>query len=456
MKQKRLFALGAILLTGITAISLVGCGDTGNTGNAGSGNKNPYEISASLGYEGSDGEFLTSVTEQKSELKLLYEEAKEAGYEKSYLDFLKEYGISSSSATASVNRAVTSSVSIVCEFTKITYTQGWFGGGTQKHETTVTSAGSGVIYSLNKEAGDAYVITNYHVVCSSESGVTEKICLSPVVYLYGSEITSRAMTAEYVGGAMDYDIAVLKIEGNEFLKNSAARAVTVGDSDAVTVGETAYAVGNAKGEGTSVSRGVVSVLAEYIDIESADGSKKINLLEMRTDAPINHGNSGGGLYNEAGQLIGIVNAKYEDSGVDGIGYAIPANLAIPLAQNIIDNSKTNSAKGAMRATLGITVQVTDSKAVYDETYGKTYVMETITVQEVTGSAVSGKVKANDVVYSVRINDGEKKIVTRLHMVTNTLFDVRKGDTVTLELYRDGTLETVTISFTEDAQFTLYH
>ncbi len=453
MKKRAYISIACTALAGLFALSLGGCFDGGTSGNA----KNPYEIAGSLGYDGTQEEFLAGGTGSSTEIRKLFDEAKADGYQGSFVDFLKELNIGlSGDDSAQVNSALTSVVSILCPFKKIEYIRTDFFGTVQKQEKTVTSAGSGVIYSLDKAAGNAYIITNYHVVYSSDSGVEEKLCQSPMIYLYGGETASGMIEATYVGGAMDYDLAVLKVESSEVLKNSAATAASAMDSDAIAVGERVYAIGNAKGDGISVSSGVVSVDKEYIDIKSADETRTLSLLEIRTDATVNHGNSGGGLFNADGKLIGIVNAKREEDGVEGMGYAIPSNLAVAIVQNVIDNSAVNQSLGAARATLGITMKIQSSKCVYNEDTCRTYIMETLVVDSVTkGSVSEGKLNTGDVLYSIKVGDGKEKIITRMHIPSTELFNVRKGDTVTIVVLREDVPVSVELMFDEDSKFTVY-
>ena len=386
----------------------------------------------------------------------LYQEAKEDGFEGTFVDFLKEIGYTVNvDSSVSVGTAVQSVVAIDCVFERELTNPPIPDMAPQE----VTYSGAGVIYSLDKEAGDAYIITNYHVVYEQSSVGDETIphiSDDIRVYLYGEEYLDQYITAEYVGGAMDYDIAVIRIEDSERLKNSAARAVTAGDSDQLTAGETVYAIGNAAGAGTTVTRGVVSVPAEYIDILSADESKTLSLLEIRIDAAINHGNSGGGLFNLDGTLVGIVNARSEESGIRDFGYAIPINLAIGVAQNIIDNSFKNTDKGAYRATLGVTVQVSARTSIYDEESGSSYVVEKITVKEVTpDTPAAGKLEVGDLITGIRILGGTEKTVTRLHTVTSFMFNVRHGDTVVISYERDGISAEARITYNKNSMFTLF-
>ena len=177
---------------------------------------------------------------------------------------------------------------------------------------------------------------------------------------------------------------------------------------------------------------------------------------MRVDAPINHGNSGGGLFNIDGKLLGIVNARSEASGVVDFGYAIPVNLAVSVAQNILDNAKSNDSKGAYRATLGVTVQVDARTSIYDEETGSSHVVEKISVQEVTeGTPAAGQLEVGDMITGIRIEDGMEKTVTHLHTVTTFMFNVRKGDTVIISYERDGAAAEARITYDKDEMFTLF-
>ena len=386
----------------------------------------------------------------------LYREAKEEGFEGTFVDFLKEIGYSvNADSSVSVGAAVQSVVAINSVFKE--YVSSSRASSTAIEEQTYS--GAGVIYEMDKEAGDAYIITNYHVVYEQDSIGNESIphiSDDIRVYLYGEYYLDQYIEAEYVGGAMDYDIAVIRIEGSERLKNSAARTVTPADSDELTAGETVYAIGNPDSQGVSVTRGIVSVPSEYIDILAADNRRTLNLLEIRVDAAVNHGNSGGGLYNIDGSLVGIVNARSEATGVEDFGYAIPVNLAIGVAQNIIDNAGMNDSKGALRATLGMTARVDARTSIFDEETGSSHIVEKVSVQEVTkGSPAEGKLREGDLLTDIRIEGGAEKTITRLHTVTTFLFNVRKGDTVIIGYERNGVSAEAHITFDRDEMFTLF-
>lgn len=348
--------------------------------------------------------------------------------------------------SAASARGLRSAVSILCAFTANRGSGYYPGGGTRVEE--YYSAGSGVIYQMDKSEGDAFIITNYHVVYDVDSNTADGISDDISVYLYGSETEEGAISAAYVGGSMYYDIAVLRVEDSELLRASDACAADVADSDRVTVGESAIAIGNAKGYGISASLGVVSVDSEYITMTAADEETEVSFRVMRVDTAVNSGNSGGGLYDGEGNLIGIVNAKIIDDGVENIGYAIPSNIATSVADNVIDHCWGTSLSQVQRAVLGVTVTVEDSRAVYDASTGLVTVEETVSVYEVaSGSLAASVLRTGDVLISATLN-GETKNITRQHHVIDLMLDARAGDTVSLRILRGGTETTVSVTVTQ--------
>lgn len=185
--------------------------------------------------------------------------------------------------------------------------QAWYG-------SYVTSgAGSGVILS-----SDGYILTCAHVVDGADT-VT-------VTTSDGTEYD-----AEVVGSDTADDIAVLKIDATDLT------AAVIGDSDAASVGETVYADGNPGGtlSGT-ITEGIVSALNREITVET-DSGEAITLNVIQTSAAVSPGSSGGGLFNDRGELIGVVNAKSSDTSDEGLGFAIPINDAVSISKNIIEN-----------------------------------------------------------------------------------------------------------------------
>lgn len=346
-------------------------------------------------------------------------------------------------------KGLRSSVSIVCKFQATVYQGGWFPGYGNTTTKEYTSAGSGVIYQLDRAAGDAFIITNYHVVYDSSSNTENGISQDISVFLYGSEMEAKAIKATYVGGSLYYDIAVLRIEDSEVLSASDACQVEIYDSDKVVVGTSALAIGNAQGYGISASLGIVSVDSEYISMTSADGKTEVSFRVLRVDTAVNSGNSGGGLYDGKGNLIGIVNAKIVDDGVENIGYAIPSNVAVSIADNIIDYCYGTENERVQRAMLGITVSTADARAVYDAQTGLLSVQETVSVHEVSkGSLADGVLQSGDVLISATIN-GQTAAITRQYHIIDMMLDVRVGDTVSFRILRDGQDVSAELTITED-------
>ena len=356
---------------------------------------------------------------------------------------------SGSNIPVASSKGLRSAVSIVCKFQATVQQGGWRPGSGSTTTKDYSSEGSGVIYQMDKANGDAFIITNYHVVYDASSNTENGISNDISVYLYGSEIEEKAIKATYVGGSLYYDTAVLRVEDSEILAASSACAVTAADSDEIVVGDGAIAIGNAQGLGISSTSGVISVDSEYITMTAADEKTKVSFRVMRVDTAINSGNSGGGLYDDEGNLIGIVNAKIIDDGVENIGYAIPSNVAVSIAQNIIDYCYGTDTERVQRAFLGITVSALDSKAVYDSTTGLISIKETVSVYEVSsGSLADGVLQAGDVLVSANIN-GNTTEITRQYHIIDMMLNVRVGDVVTLKILRGGEEMTVSITITEE-------
>ena len=348
--------------------------------------------------------------------------------------------------SAATAKGLMSAVSVSCKFEKnVNYGYPGFGSGTTPK---YSSAGAGVIYRLDKESGSAFIITNYHVVYDKSCNTSDKISDDISVYLYGAESESYAIPAEYVGGSLYYDIAVLRVEDSELLKRSAVCEVTVSDKEA-TVGETAIAVGNPESYGISASLGIVSVDSEHITMTAPDGVSEVTARVIRVDTAVNSGNSGGGLYNGEGELIGIVNAKIVDSSVENIGYAIPAPIVTGVADNVIDHCYEKDCKTVMRALLGVTLGSTSSGAAFDTEDGRLEIVETVTAVTVSNSGVAyGKIEVGDILKSATLN-GETVEITRTHHIIDLMLTARTGDTLTVSLLRDGEAKTVTINITAD-------
>ncbi len=443
-----------------------------------------YDIAVQNGYKGTEAEWLESLRgkdgkdgEDGADLTArdLYDTAVENGYTGSYLEFCQnvlKVEVQNNNDVDTLATNMTSVVSIYCGFAKTSYYGGGIFGGMMGGIPTTQyyySAGSGVILDLDKEEGDALVVTNYHVIydasSNTENGVSDSIYLYPYGAYNGfsrktdgsyADTAGDGIQATYIGGAMDYDIAILRIDNSEFLKKNVVSEARFDDSEDVRAGEKVYAIGNPDGAGISITEGIISVESEYITMTSTDGTNRtVDFRVIRTDAAINGGNSGGALFNAEGGLIGIVNAKNVSSEVDNMGYALPSTQVHNLFENILAGHSLYGDGVARVATLGVMVSTTGSKAYFDEE-GALRIQEEFAVAEVTATgAAVGVLRPFDVFRTIQINDGEVFTFTRRYQLLDQLLTVRKGDKVLLGITREGREMAVEINFTEDSHFTQY-
>ena len=410
---------------------------------------NAYDIAVKNGFTGTEKEWLLSLNGKDGKdgedgkdvtVDQLFAAAVAEGYEGSKLDFIKQLvaEYNANNETKTIAKTVTSVVSIFCGFERTI--QGYLNNRTE----ISSSGGSGVILDINHNSGTAYVVTNYHVVynANSDTGISNSIYL----YSYGGlcgfssttgkDDTGFGMKAEFIGGAMDYDIALLKVTGSELLKNSNLTAASFGDSNQVKVGEKTFAVGNSNGLGVSVTSGILSVDSETINMKSSDGKRTVGYRVMRTDASVNHGNSGGGLFDVSGKLIGITNAKNVEDETDNICYALPITQVKYLLKNIWDTLQAGAQKGYVsRAMLGVETTFSDS-SLYLDNDGELAVKETFYVRKVTqGSAADGVFQTMDIIQAVTIN-GVTTQFSRRYLMQDIMLTIRKGDSVVFTVLRD--------------------
>ena len=332
-------------------------------------------------------------------------------------------------------KGISSTVSVYCSFLI--------------NSATYTSMGAGVIYKLDKSTGDAYIITNYHVVYNKDTITIDKIGHDIRIYLYGSEYSNSKIAATYVGGSKYYDIAVLKVSGSEAIKNSLLTEAEIADSNLATPGEEVLAIGNPEGNGIAVNLGVISMDSETIMVNPAKTDPNgLPLRIMRVDCAVNHGNSGGGLYDINGRLLGIVNARSTDTDVIGFGYAIPSATVTAAADNIIANGN-GSTKGVKLLSHGFTCSVDASVGRYDAESGKIRIEERVTVASVVyGSAAQkGGLAVGDRIISITV-DERKTNITRSFMVDDVFLSALLGDEITVEYERDGRVATLSFTVTQ--------
>jgi len=275
--------------------------------------------------------------------------------------------------------------------------------------TTQQAAGSGWIISEN-----GYVVTNNHVVEEAES----------ITVILDDD---RAVTAEIVGTDWLADLAVLKIDAENLI------AVTVGDSLKLRVGDWVVAIGNALGEGISATTGIVSALG--IQLSPAPGQTLYNLVQ--TDAAINPGNSGGPLVNMAGEVIGINSVKTVQVEVEGVGYAISTNEAMPIIQQLINTGYV------IRPFLGVQGLLTVDQSVADYFDLKVNAGALIRGIVPDGPANQAGLEAGDV-----ITKFEGQEIANVDELIRALYSSKVGQGVEITFRRGETEMTATLTLAE--------
>ena len=292
--------------------------------------------------------------------------------------------------------------SVVAINSKMVITQNDFFFGPQKYEAS--GSGSGIIVGEND--AELLLATNNHVVADSED--------LQVTFVDGS-----TASAQVKGTDPDMDLAVVSVKLAEIGADTrkAIKVASLGDSNALKLGEGVVAIGNALGEGQSVTVGYVSALNKEVPIEGS--TRKL----IQVDAAINPGNSGGALLNMRGELIGINSAKLASTEIEGIGYAIPISEAKDIMNNLMTRETRDQVPENEQGYIGIQLQNIDS------TMAKAYGMpEGIYVFKIVegGAASRSDLRERDIITKF---DGQT--VKTGEELQKMLTYYRGGETVTL-------------------------
>lgn len=379
----------------------------------------------------------------------IYNEYKnQYGSDISYADFIKAYvGVSADNSVV-INQSLLSCMKVYSEF-KVTQVSG-FGYYQQSVRNISISCGSAVIYRIDDDF--TYIITNYHVVYSSSANAENGSNIAYKIngYVYGSEgapqnsgntdngypvytYDAYAIPLTYVGGSINHDIAILKANTADIKAiNENIQAITFADN--YYVGETAIAIGNPENAGISATEGVVSVDNEYISLD-IDGTAR-TYRSIRMDTAIYGGSSGGGLFNLYGKLIGLTNAG--DQTDQNINYAIPVDIVKGATENILANYDGTTPTTVKKITLGLEVNSTNSKYVYDKQAGYGTIYETITISNVAENSIANimGLQSGDIINSIVLNGNETKI-NRNFEIGDLLLQVREGNAIIIKFTRAG-------------------
>lgn len=349
---------------------------------------------------------------------------------------LSRTSTSSATTVTDVSDIVKNVMPAIVQVTNVGYSEYQTFIGTFRQPTE--SAGSGIIISQDDDY--IYIATNNHVVSDSTS-------------LTVTFANDKAVSAEVQGTDPDTDLAVVKVKVSDIDSDtlSAIKVATIGSSKDLNVGESAIVIGNALGYGQSVTTGVISALDREVSVEGENGETITNKL-IQTDAAVNPGNSGGALLNMNGEVVGIVSAKYSDTDVEGMGYAIPISSASSVIQSLIkgetvthDNEAASSETGAYLGIYGMDINSQTSMS-YQMPTG-VYVMQAIDGQ----AAANAGIKKGDIITAV---DGTE--VSSMEELKAVLAKYQPGQEIEVTVARGSShykTETVkvTLGSTDDKQ-----
>lgn len=296
-------------------------------------------------------------------------------------------------------------------------------------QDAISGEGSGVIYKKDNQY--AYIVTNNHVVSGAAS--------LDIQLADGSKVSG-----ELVGADAYSDIAVIRIAASK-----APAVAQFGDSSKVNVGETAIAIGSPLGTdyANSVTQGIISSLSRNVNLTTDDG-QAVSTNALQTDAAINPGNSGGPLINIEGQVIGITSSKISVSGeagvsVEGMGFAIPANDAVKIIEQLEKNGSVS------RPALGI--QMTNLSNLSSYGVNRLNIPDNVTggvlVRSVqSGMPADGKLQQNDII--TKVDDTDINTTSDLQ---SALYSHSLNDNIKITFIRDGKESTTTIKLTKTSQ-----
>ena len=387
-----------------------------------------YDFEITNGIDGKD--LYNQVTAES-----LYEKAVEEGYEGTYLEWLKEYlGKVSEDDLSVYAEAQLSTVTIISTDSSSMY------------------SGSGVIFSLDKEKGDAYIVTAYHMIYSSN---TRSIMTNVYAYTYGQMIKSKetalgytydfekAIQCEVIGGSAIFDTAVLKVTNSEYIKNNLVREAKIADSNKLVAGQTVIASGNPESTQIGVTKGIITYVSENVDWTRVDNSASITSRFIRIDAALNHGNSGGGVYKLDGEVVGIVCGGLTPNSTTNIGYLVPANICFGIAKNIIwqyEENAENAPYKIYKPLFGLTSQVDDTEASFNELTGELVTIQHVKIVDVAENSIFvNDIKVGDFVKTVAINGVEYEINSSYALV-DLSYIMKVGDTIKYTVLRTITEE----------------
>jgi len=299
--------------------------------------------------------------------------------------------------------------------------------GIKAEKALSTSIGTGIVYSE-----DGYIITNCHVISGAEK----------IIVIMNDK---TEFEAELIGSDDVSDVAVVKIVPGDYKLKPAA----FGDSDTLMAGDDVVAIGNPAGleyAGT-ITTGIVSSISREVNIYSSNGLLEKKMTLIQNSAAINPGNSGGPLIDLYGKVVGINTMRFSSGEYVGIGFAIPINGALPVIEEIIETGSYsgNNPVAVKGVSLGITgrdvekgetVQISETETF---TPGMTGVLVVEIIDE--NSSAYGVLKEYDVIISIAGDD-----TPHILEIREMLLSHKQGDTIDLQVYRDGKIVNLKLTF----------
>lgn len=434
---KKIIAVAALTLAATLSVSAVGCFAVNGKDGANGKDLNIYDI-------------YNAAKTESGNSALTFDE-----FLKEYLSYDSDELKEQTSLQSAINRSLMASVSILAGFRESAATS-----------ASTTYSGSGIIIDIDKENGNMIVMTNCHVVYSGKAAaVTGQDGYSDTigVWLYGSEYTdSGKIDATIMATSKSYDVALLKIAGSDVVRNSHAIKAEWAAGEESYLGETVYAIGNANGNKMSANVGYISKDIEEVTVNIGSDSRqeKYDYQVLRTSTPINSGNSGGGLFNNSGELVGLVNSKSMASADSvGLGYALTASSTKRVVMRMLSEyDGTNEFHGINTVSHGIVLR--SDGAAYTtglNADGKAEIHEDVVVAAASGKSI--KLKGGDVIKHIKITRTVSGVpvtvdeadMNRLHNFEDIMISVMPEDEVTFTLQRGDGEVTEVVSYTQFEQ-----
>lgn len=302
-----------------------------------------------------------------------------------------------------------------------------------------TSSGSGVVISIDSEKNAALIVTCHHVIEDGQKMIVKSVD--------GTEFDSVSL----VGSDPKSDIGVIIVDGEDISSLSAAKWYKPGgeqgqsNADYIDVGTAVVAIGNPLGVlGGTVTQGIISAVNREVNVEGK------SMVLLQTDAAINGGNSGGGLFNAStGDLVGIVNAGYKSSSAQGLSFAIGGNTALAKCQALLSTYEAGVTPGYIEGNydLGVELSIYQSAFYFHNEY---YIG--ISSVDPYGSFAKAGLRVKDLIKSIKVGDNDEFTVVTgntetLNGINAYINKAKMGDTITVKYLRDSEGTTSTVTFT---------